>query len=189
MWWLLGGSSLAPADVVACDSLPRLCAGGAVELCEFCVVRREGDKVKQYSLGRSGAPPLSSLSSHRALSNDINMCLCFCVRTSVCMWGNSVRKNVCRDVRLNVFSHRRWKCCTSCCFVTSSVPNWHHCSLAGWGYQSLYYQISFIHLDYHGVDVMRRKSAKYRFSRGEKRLLENIVSHHIWRNHMTDWTA
>lgn len=46
-----------------------------VELCEFCVVRRAGDKIKQYSCCWSGSPLLSSLSSHSAYSDDINACV------------------------------------------------------------------------------------------------------------------
>lgn len=61
-----------------------------VELCVFCAVRREGDKVKQYSRCWSGSPLLSSLGSPRAYSNDINMpCVCvyvcLFVHISTCM--------------------------------------------------------------------------------------------------------
>lgn len=54
---------------------PWLCAFRVVELCEFCVVRRAGDKIKQYSCCWSGSPLLSSLSSHSAYSDDINACV------------------------------------------------------------------------------------------------------------------
>lgn len=47
-----------------------------VELCVFCAVRREGDKVKQYRHCRPGSPLLSSLGSPGAESYDINMCVC-----------------------------------------------------------------------------------------------------------------
>lgn len=66
---------MALIEDVACYSMPPALACRVVDLCEFCVVRRAGDKIKQYSCCWSGSPLLSSLSSHSAYSDDINACV------------------------------------------------------------------------------------------------------------------
>lgn len=103
MLWLVGWGSLAPVGVVAHHWMPlALCWWSSV--C-FCAVRREGDKVKQYSRCWSGSPHLISLSSPRAYSNNINMpCVstCLYVHIFACMYFKWMSTSVCRHAYIEV---------------------------------------------------------------------------------------
>lgn len=97
-----------------------------VELCVFCAVRREGDKVKQYRHCRPGSPLLSSLGSPGAESYDINMCVCvtfFFFSTGMFLPARILRV-VCGHLCIHTSLHLHGdsaKCYTSVCLVTCSA--------------------------------------------------------------------